>query len=80
MQQTAPTSLAEVFTYIQPKRFFTELVPGIRSWHYKLKGKNGRGKAMAFTQDDLALINGGIIKLHRLMAETSGAIIDELTR
>ena len=53
-------TLAEFFGVLNAKQFFDEIVPGIPSWFYKLKGKNSRGTVMAFTEDELDRIREGL--------------------
>jgi hypothetical protein len=53
-------TLAEFFAILNATQFFEELVPGIPSWYYKLKGKNSRNTTMAFSETELGRIREGL--------------------
>lgn len=56
-------SLTEIFQYVQAKKFFTELAPGIKSWYPKLKGRTSRGDAIEFSPSDHVKIQAGVATL-----------------
>lgn len=53
--------------YIKADRFFRELAPKIRNYKHKLRGKNGRGNPIEFTEQDNAQIVKGLEKLIRIL-------------
>jgi hypothetical protein len=49
--------------YVVAKRFFPTYCAGIRSWQHKLRGRNGRGNPMTFSDQDRKVIRRGLDNL-----------------
>lgn len=53
----------EVFKYIVANKFFPQYAPRVKSWKHKLRGKNGRGNPIEWSEQDKADIKAGLKKL-----------------
>lgn len=55
----------QIFTFIVGKYFFQKYAPGVGNWTHKMRGKDGRGKQIDFTPEDIALIKAGVKQLSK---------------
>lgn len=55
----------KIFNYINAAAFFSEYLPHIKSYKHKLRGKNGRGNVVDFTDKEKKEINAALKKLFK---------------
>jgi hypothetical protein len=55
--------MREIFNFIKADKFFPTYCPNIRSFKHKIRGKNGRGNPLDFTDQDKKQIKAGLKKL-----------------
>ncbi len=64
-----------VWTYVKADQFFPDYCPTIKNYKNKIRGKNGRGNPLHFTETEKAQINVGLdqaIKDHKFKIGQSG--------
>ena len=49
--------------YLNAGKFFKKYAPGVKNYYHKQRGKNGMGKPLTFSVDDLSHISAGIAKM-----------------
>lgn len=54
-----------IFDYIKAAQFFPKYCPDIINWKHKLRGKNGRGNPVEFTDQENRKIKSGLKKLFK---------------
>jgi len=62
--------LETALQYITANKFFPAYCPGVMNWKHKMRGKNGKGNLVSFTDADQVLIQTG---LENLTSELRGA-------
>lgn len=55
----------DVFKYIKAVVFFPEFAPKVLNWKHKMRGFNGRGNPVEFTDADKKMIAAGLEKLFK---------------
>lgn len=53
------------WNYIKADTFFKNYLPNIKSYKHKIRGKNGRGNPVEFSEQDKKLIAKGLEKLFK---------------
>lgn len=56
----------KIFKYIKADSFFRDYLPHIRNYKHKIRGKNGRGNACDFSEDEKQEIKNALEKLREL--------------
>lgn len=64
-------TVQNLFTFINATAFFPAHCPNITSWKHKLRGMNGRGNPVAFTDQELDQIQRGIERISKSFASTT---------
>jgi hypothetical protein len=62
-------SVSDSFRYIKASYFFEDICPEVINWKHKMRGKNGRGMPLTFTDADIITIRKGISKLTRVLSK-----------
>jgi hypothetical protein len=57
--------MKEIFKYIKADTFFKEYLPTIKSYKHKLRGKNGRGNPLSFSEAEKAEIKTALKALFK---------------
>jgi hypothetical protein len=52
--------MKEILKYISAKHFFTDYVKSVKNYTHKMRGKDGHGKAIDFSEEDKKLIAAGL--------------------
>lgn len=52
-----------IWNYIKADTFFKEYLPNIKSYKHKIRGKNGRGNRLSFTDDEKRQIKAALKKM-----------------
>lgn len=52
--------MKEILKYISAKHFFADYAPAVKNFTHKMRGKDGHGKAIGFTEDDKKIISEGV--------------------
>lgn len=55
----------KIWDYIVGANFFHKYAPKVKSYKHKMRGKNGRGNVMDFTEEDVKHIKAGLEKLFK---------------
>lgn len=53
-------TINQILKYIKGANFFPVFAPGVTNWTHKMRGKDGRGNPLSFTDQDLDQIRAGI--------------------
>lgn len=53
----------DIWTYIKAEKFFPKYCPEIKSHRHKIRGKNGRGNPVEFTEVEKREIKKGLKKM-----------------
>ncbi len=61
--------MREPFKYIKADPFFRDYCPQIRNHKHKIRGKNGKGKAVDFSKEETIQILQGIKKMFKNIQE-----------
>jgi len=73
LQQKEP--LLQAFEFVKAYFFFPKYCPGIKNYKNKMAGRNGKGRPLTFTQEDLAKINAGLWKLVKDTEKRTGPML-----
>ena len=52
-----------IWTYIKADSFFRDYLPRIKNYKHKIRGKNGRGNPVEFTDQEKKEINAAVKKM-----------------
>ena len=55
----------QMFEYIKADSFFRDYLPNIKSYKHKIRGKNGRGNPIEFSQEETKQIKQALSKLFK---------------
>lgn len=59
--------------FYKGSKFFPMYAPGVTNWNHKMRGKDGHGKEINFTPDDLKAILSGMNSLIKDITGAGGA-------
>lgn len=59
------SDMKHVFEFIKADQFFPKYCPEIKSYKHKIRGKNGRGNPLDFSEDEKKQIKTGLKKLFK---------------
>lgn len=65
--------IAKFVKFYKGAKFFPVYAPGVTNWNHKMRGKDGHGKEINFTPDDLKAILSGMDSLAKDIAGRGGA-------
>lgn len=55
--------MKEILKYLSAKNFFTDYAKSVKNYKHKMRGKDGNGNPIEFSQDDKKLIASGLKKM-----------------
>lgn len=53
-----------ILDFLSAKYFFKVYCPTVKSWVHKQRGWNGRGNPVVFSDEDIAAIEKGLVRMH----------------
>lgn len=58
-------SLMKIWHHVIGKTFFPKYAPKVKNYQHKMRGKNGRGNPVDFSEEDVKHIMKGIDKMYK---------------
>lgn len=69
-QHSRNANRMKIWEYIKADSFFRDYLPHIKSYTHKMRGKNGRGNPVEFSEAEKKEIKAGLKKLFNDLTKT----------